>query len=319
MHNRINRPIPFSASLSLVRIFDLAQIRQVLDYPAIIDRMREALIAYSRGESDTPMPMHLNVANNGEVHMKSAYRRGGPYFALKIAATIPGQGGNGMVLLSSAETAEPLAFFADGGHLTDVRTAAVAALVTRELGRTDTVLGILGTGIQARLLARMHAEILDLAGIVIWGRSHERAEHCARELRDFLPDAEIFVVDTPAEVALRARLICTATGSRKPLLRGVDLQPGTHVSAVGSDSLGKQELDPEILDRAALLLVDSRRQCETLGELQHAPDQRGRTIEIGEFCVKPSTPAPGAITVCDFTGLGVEDLYIAEYCYERAL
>src|SRR6516165_6217964 len=139
--------------------------------------MRDALIAYSRGECDTPMPMHLDIApESAEVHMKSSYRRGGKYFALKIAATFPGNAsrglpvGNGMMLLSSAETGDPVAFLADAGHLTDVRTAAVAALAARELGRRDKTLGILGTGIQARLQVEMHAQVLPLERIVIWGR-----------------------------------------------------------------------------------------------------------------------------------------------------
>lgn len=303
-----------------MRVLQLAEIRAVLEYPAIIEWMREALIAYSRGECDTPMPMHLAIGpQNAEVHMKSSYRRGGRYFALKIAATFPGKGSNGMMLLSSAEDGEPVAFLADGGHLTDVRTAAVAALVARELGRRDRVLGILGTGIQARLLATMHAEIMELAGIVIWGRTPNRAEECRRDLQELLPDTEISVVAAPAEVAQRTRLIATATAARYPLLHARDVQPGTHISAVGSDSAGKQELDPDILRRASQLLADSRRQCEKLGELQHAPDQWGRVVEIGEFCLAPTLDDPAGITVCDFTGLGVEDLYIAEYCYERAL
>ncbi len=313
-----------------MRTFDLAEIRAVLEYPAIIDCMRDALIAYSRGECDTPMPMHLNIGTgiapeNAEVHVKSSYRRGGRYFALKIAATFPENAarglptGNGMMLLSSAETGEPVAFLADAGHLTDVRTAAVAALVARELGRCDSVLGILGTGIQARLLATMHAEIMELAGIVVWGRNAERAEECRRDLQQLLPDIEISVADSAAAVAQRARLIATATAAREPLLRARDLQAGTHISAVGADSPGKQELDPDILRGAAIVLADSRRQCAKLGELQHAPDQWARVVEIGEFCVSPVAAASGDITVCDFTGLGVEDLYIAEYCYERAL
>ena len=308
-----------------MRILHLPEIRRTLSYPEIIDRMRQALIAYSRGECDTPMPMHLAIApENAEVHMKSSYRRGGRYFALKIAATFPGNParglptGNGMMLLSSAETGEPVAFLADQGHLTDVRTAAVAALLARELGRRDRVLGILGTGIQARLLAQMHAEILPLKSIVLWGRNPERAAECRRNLQALLPAIEISVAPSPAGVARHARLIATATASREPLLHAEDLQPGTHISAVGADSPGKQELDPEILHGASLLLVDSRRQCEKLGELQHAPDQWARAVEIGEFCQAPSPLDPAAVTVCDFTGLGVEDLYIAEYCYERA-
>ena len=126
--------------------------------------MRGALIASGRGECDTPMPMHLDIApEDAEVHMKSSYRRGGKYFALKVASTFPKNRerglstGNGMMLLCSAETGEPVAMLADEGHLTDVRTAAVSAMIARELGRRDTTLGILGTGIQARLQARMHA------------------------------------------------------------------------------------------------------------------------------------------------------------------
>jgi ornithine cyclodeaminase len=281
--------------------------------------MRDALIAYSRGECDTPMPMHLQLPDLAEVHIKSSYRRGGPYFALKIAATFPAAGTNGMMLLSSAETGEPVAFLSDAGHLTDVRTAAAAALVARELGRRDRVLGIVGTGVQARLLALLHAEIMELAGIVIWGRSPERAELCRRDLLALLPDIEISVAATPADVAARSRLIATATASRHPLLHASDLQPATHISAVGADSPGKYELDPDILRAASQILADSRRQCEKLGELQHAPDQWNRVVEIGEFCLAPTLEDPAGITVCDFTGLGVEDLYIAEYCYERAL
>ena len=74
-----------------MRILELAEIQRALVYAEIIDRMRDALIAYSRGECDMPMPMHLDIApENAEVHMKSSYRRGGKYFALKIAGTFPG-------------------------------------------------------------------------------------------------------------------------------------------------------------------------------------------------------------------------------------
>jgi ornithine cyclodeaminase/alanine dehydrogenase-like protein (mu-crystallin family) len=304
-----------------MRIFGLDEIRSALIYREVIDRMRDALIAQWRGECDTPMPMHLDITPAlAEVHIKASYRQGGPHFAMKIASTFPGNLGrglstsNGMMLLSSAETGDPVAFLADAGHLTDVRTAAVAAMAAGELGRNDAVLGILGTGVQARLQAWMHAEVLPLKQIVIWGRTRERLEECRHDLR---PVAEVVTVASPAEVARRARLIVTTTASRRPLLRAGDLQPGTQVSAVGADSPGKQELDTEILRSAALVLADSRRQCEKLGELQHAPDVWGRALELGAFCETPVAFDRAGITVCDFTGLGVEDLYIAEYCLER--
>ncbi|MEO8368797.1 MAG: ornithine cyclodeaminase family protein [Candidatus Solibacter sp.] len=308
----------------MMRILHLPEIQKTLTYGAVIDCMRDAVIAWSRGECDMPMPMHLDiVAEQAEVHMKSSYRRGGRYFALKIAATFPGNlarglpVGNGMMLLSSAETGEPVAFVADAGHLTDVRTAAVTALVARELGRRDRALGIVGTGIQARLQARMHAEILPLEEIHLWGRNPERAEECRRDLQTALPYVRILLADSPAEVARATRLIVTATSARLPLLELRDIEPGTHISAVGSDSHGKQELDAAILRHAALLLADSLRQCEKLGELQHAPDQAGRVREIGAHCDAPAPYDFAGVTVADFTGLGVEDLAIAEYCYRE--
>jgi len=122
------------------------------------------------------------------------------------------------------------------------------------------------------------------------------------------------VARSPEEVAARATLIATTTASRAPLLRARDVQPGSHISAVGADSPGKQELDPDLLRRAALLLVDSRAQCERLGELQHAASERERAIEIGAFCAAPVAHDHAGITVADFTGLGAEDLFIAEAC-----
>ncbi len=228
------------------------------------------------------MPMHLDIdagasrqaetpaPQRGEVHMKSSYRRGGKYFALKMATTFGGVG-NGMVLLASAETGEPVAMLQDAGHLTDVRTAAAAAMVARELQRDDRSIGILGSGIQARLTARFHSRVLPLEQVWLWGRNAERVEDCAVELRRFVPDVRI--ARTSAEVAAATKLIVTCTASREPLLLARDMQPGTHISAVGADSVGKQELDPEILRRSDLLLADSVMQCKRLGELQHAPDQ----------------------------------------------
>jgi ornithine cyclodeaminase len=289
-----------------VRILNLFEIQALINDEEAIACMREALIAQARGECSTPMPMHLDTVNGGEVHMKSSYRRGGKYFALKMASTFHGKG-NGMMMLCSAETGEPVAYLADEGHLTDVRTAAVAAMVARELGRRDTSIGILGTGIQARLTARFHRHVLPLREIFLWGRDAEKAERCAQEIG-------ATVVKSPAELAASTRFVITCTASREPLLLVRDLQAGTHISAVGADSVGKQELDPAILRAADLLLVDSLAQCEKLGELQHAPEPRETAVEIGNFC---EWPRAAENSVADLTGLGVEDLFIAELIYEQ--
>jgi ornithine cyclodeaminase len=289
-----------------MHVLNLDEIRPRIDDLAVMLRMREALMAQARGECSTPMPMHLDTANGGEVHIKSSYRRGGKYFALKMASTFHGAG-NGMMMLCSAETGEPVAYLADAGHLTDIRTAAVAAMVARELGRQDKSIGILGTGIQARLTARFHRHVLALENIFLWGRDAEKARRCAEEIG-------ATAVKSPAELAACTRLIVTCTAARGSLLFARDLQPGTHISAVGADSVGKQELDPEILLSADLLLVDSRRQCEKLGELQHAAELG--SVEIGEYCEKPRAVRS---SVADFTGLGVEDLFIAEMIAEQTV
>ncbi len=304
-----------------MRVVALGEIRGAVSYGALLDAMREAVIAQSRGECDTPMPMHLSVGGrDAEVHIKSSWQRGGPFWAVKAAGSYPGRlarglpAGNGWVLLTAVETGDPVALFLDEGWMTDVRTAAVAAMATRALSRRDTVLGILGTGAQARLEAALHAEVLPLERVVLWGRSGERAEACRSEIAAALPSATVHVADSPAAVAREARVVVTATASRAPLLDEADIRPGTLLLAVGSDSPGKQELDPALLARAALLLVDSRAQCERLGELQHAPAERDRAIEIGAFCAAPVAYDRAGITVADFTGLGVEDLFIAEAC-----
>jgi ornithine cyclodeaminase len=298
-----------------MRTVGIEEIRRAVSPATAIDAMREAVIAYSREECETPMPMHLYLAEDhgGEVHMKSSFRKGGRHFALKMAGTFATRA-YGMVMLVSAATGETAAYFDDGGYLTDLRTAAVAAMTALELGRKDSVLGILGTGIQARLQAELHTGVLPLSEILVWGRNPERAAACAREISVRLPGVRAAVLARPAEVAARARLIVTATASRAPLLRAEDLSPDTHVSAVGADSPGKQELDPEILRRASLLLVDSLAQCEKLGELQHALSEKARAVEIGTFCALPPAYDRGGVTVADFTGLGAEDLFIAEAC-----
>jgi len=296
-----------------MRVIPRSELEQALVPERVLGAMRDALIAQSRGECQTPMPMHLEIpAESGEAHIKSSYRRGGKYFVLKIASTFPGNAarglstGSGMMLLCSAETGAPVALLDDGGYLTDVRTAAVAAMVVRELGRRETVLGILGTGIQARLQAAWHAQVIDLQEIWIWGRTPAHVEQCRQDLSAW----KVHVAASPAEVARNCRLISTATASRSALLKAADIQPGTHISAVGSDSTGKQELDPGILRSAELVLVDSAAQCSKLGELQHALDVTA--TEIGTFCQGPRLVS--GITVADFTGLGVEDLFISELC-----
>src|SRR5262249_57189367 len=116
----------------------------------------------------------------------------------------------------------------DGGYLTDLRTAAVSAMIAQELGRTDAALGILGTGVQARLQAQLHAEVLPLDRVILWGRSPERTAACADEIGRLLPRLRVAVARSPGEVAAGATLIATTTAARAPLLPPQDIRPRTH-------------------------------------------------------------------------------------------
>jgi ornithine cyclodeaminase len=291
------------------------EIRRRVTAARAIAAMRDAVVAQSKGACDTPMPMQLDLAaaGGGEVHIKSSYCQGRPHMALKVAGTYARRP-YGSISLISVDTGETVAFFDDGGYLTDLRTAAVSAMMARELGRTDRVLGILGSGVQARLQALLHAEVLPLEQVWVWGRSSARAAECAEDIAQLLPGVQVTVAHSPAELAGSATLIATATASRAPLLHTRDVLPGSHISAIGADSPGKQELDPDLLHRASLLLVDSRAQCERLGELQHARSEANRAIELGTFCAASVPYDRAGITIGDLTGLGSEDLFIAELC-----
>jgi ornithine cyclodeaminase len=310
----------------MIRMFRPEEIRRLVVYREVIDAMRGAVIAQARGECDTPMPMHLAVGSRGaEVHIKSSYRRGGEFLVLKAAGSFPARvesgksSGSGMMTLLSAQTGDPVAFFEDEGWMTDVRTAAVAAMAARELGRRDVTLGVLGTGIQARLQAVLHAEVLPLETIHVWGRTPEHVGSYRRDMQALLPAVAVFAAPSPADVARATRLVVTTTPARLPLLEREELAAGTHVSAVGADAPGKQELHGSILESASLLLVDSLAQCERLGELQNASPAAPRAVELGAFCDAPPDYDREGITVADFTGLGVEDLAIAEYVYRKAV
>jgi ornithine cyclodeaminase len=315
-----------------MKIATREEIQKVLSLRDVIPLMREAFVSQSRGECETPMPMHLYIggkreekqgSEHGEIHIKSSYRDGGKHFVVKVVGGFPDNAArnlptaDGMMLLVSAETGAPVALLCDGGDLTDARTAAVSAMIARELGRGDASLGILGSGVQARWQARAHAEVLPLREVWLWGRSPERVRKCRDDIANLVNGIDVQIAALPADVARHARLIVTATAARVPLLSFEDIAPGTLISAVGSDSPGKRELDPQILANASLVLVDSRQQCERLGELQHAPAAFNRAIEMGKFCDFHPAFDAGGIIVADYTGLGVEDLFIAEDCYRK--
>ncbi len=286
----------------------------------------------ARGEAEVPPPMGIVVPEReGEVHVKSAYVRGHDGFAVKIASGFwrNAQEGlpvsSGMMVLLDAKTAFPLALLLDNGYLTEVRTALAGAIAAKYLAREVVrTVGVISAGMQAR----MQVEALRLARgfgrVLVWARKPEAAQRYAEEMRGKL-GVEVRAADSIAEVVRESDVVITTTPAREPLVMAADVHAGMHITAMGSDGPGKQELDPQVLARADLVVCDRRSQCERLGELQHCAAAgvdtgKMRIVELGDVIVghAPGRTSAEQFTVCDLTGVGVQDTAIASLAYRKA-
>ena len=302
-----------------------------LDLPAL-EAVEEGFASLARGEVIVPPPMGIEVPERqAEIHVKTAYVRGLPGFAVKIAS---GFGINtsrglptssGLMVLFSAETGFPLALLQDNGYLTDVRTALAGAIAAKHLARkTVSVIGIVGTGDQARHQLRALRLVRDVRRVVVYGRRREAAAAYAQEMSEEL-QVPVDMAAAVADLVAASDLVVTTTGSRAALIRAGDVRAALHITAMGSDGPGKQELDPQILGRADKVVCDLRSQCARLGELQHALragilGEDGAVSELGDLVagLKPGRTGDGELTVCDLTGLGIQDTSIAVFAFERA-
>jgi ectoine utilization protein EutC len=290
-----------------------------------------AFAALGRGGVVMPPVLHLDLPErNAEMDVKTAYVPGLPSMALKVSTGFfdnPKRGLpslSGMMTLISAETGRVEAVLLDNGYLTDVRTALAGGIAADRLARADArIAGIVGTGLQARLQLEALRLVRPVERVLVWGRDPAKAEALARGLE---AELGLPVAAVPLERVVReADVVVTTTSAREPLLMAEWLHPGLHITAMGSDAPGKQELDPEVLGRADRVVVDRRSQCERLGELRGAlaagtvsPD---RPIdELGEIVAgsKPGRRSAEEITVCDLTGTGAQDTAIAVHAARAA-
>ena len=142
------------------------------------------------------------------------------------------------------------------------------------------------------------------------------AETCADDLRQ-LTGLNIAVEDSPEAVVRASQVIITVTASREPLLKSDWVGTGTHINAIGADFPGKRELPPELLTMADTLVCDSFDQCRMLGELEFLSEKNQQVHELGAVITgtAPGRPNNDSITVCDLTGVGVQDTAIALAVY----
>lgn len=279
-----------------------------------------------------PPIMHIVAKGAGDVDVKSAFVQGLPYFAIKIASGFygnPARGlpaGSAMMVLLNSSTGFCEALLLDNGYLTNLRTGMAGAVAAKYLAPsvTETV-GVLGTGIQARYQVRCLQLVRDIRRVIVWGRADEKARDYAAEMqRD--SGLEVVVAATAEQVARNCDLLITATPSERPLVKSAWLHDGQHVTAVGADFPGKQELEAKLLRRAGRLVCDRLAQCLANGELQHIAKDGSlppdfEVVELGQLATGAVTGRKDdrEITVCDLTGTGVQDTAIANAAYTEAL
>jgi len=310
-------------------VVSLPEIKKALGAIDPLPLIEEGFVAYSRGRAVVP-PVGELVFDDppGDVHIKYGYIRGGKVYVIKIASGFPGNprlglpSGDGLMLVFDQKTGTLLAVLLDEGYLTNVRTAAAGAVVAKYLApRRVTAVGVLGAGVQGRMQLDMLRRVRSFDRAIVWGISDEELAAYRRDMG--LPGLSIVTTRRAEEVAAAANLIVTCTPSTSPLLKAEWIRPGTHITAVGSDTAEKQELDAAILARADRVVVDSLSQSELRGEVFKAVSAgaigRERLVELGRVIEEAGLrrASEDEITVADLTGVAVQDIQISAAVWDQ--
>ena len=302
-------------------VFELEKIESLLKDVDVVTAIEEGFKQYSNGNTVVPPVGELLFEDPpGDVHIKYGYIKNDDFYVIKIASGfynnknlgIPSS--QGMMLLFDQKTGQTEAVLLDEGYLTDVRTAAAGAVAAKYFApKHIDAIGIIGTGIQAKMQLHYLQKTNPCKTVWVWGRTVTNAVKFKDELAD---DFDVYIARTPAEVAKNCNLIVTTTPSESPLLQAADIRPGTHITAVGSDTSDKQELDASILQKADIIIADSIFQSKSRGEIYQAiskgfisEDQiseLGDAIQIQDL----QRMSDQQITVVDLTGVAVQDIVI---------
>jgi ornithine cyclodeaminase len=307
----------------LTKIVSLDQILKVLPDIDIVGEIERGFVALSEGKVEVPPVGELLFPEeNGELHIKYGAVRGDHVFVVKLATGFfnnPKLGlppFSGCMLVLSAKTGKLLYILLEEGELTNHRTAAAGAVVARHMApHRLEVIGICGSGVQARLQADYLRRVTQCRTLVLWARDAERAAQAVRDIARMGYSARL--ASSPEEVASSAQLIVTTTAAHEPYLLARYIKPGTHITAMGSDTPEKNEIDPAILERAALVVADSIPQCLLRGEIRAAIAagalRREDIVELGNVIAGNARRCSADdITVADLTGVAVQDIMIAK-------
>ncbi len=314
----------------MTTVIELDEIKRLIDIPQVIREMETGFVLYSEGQVEVPPVGFLHFEEPpGDVHIKYGFVSGDEYYVLKMASGFynnPDLGlpiSDGLLLVFSQKTGELELILLDKCWLTDVRTAAAGAVAAKHLAPKNIHrIGIVGTGVQARMQLEMLRDVVDCTSCLVWGRDSTKVQRMIADLRASESvqawGLEIEAAPTLDDLVLQCNLIVTTTSARSPLIRADQVQQGTHITAMGSDDHGKQELEPEVLAKADLVVADSISQCvdhgECFGAVREGHIAADSILELGNVIKNREIGRTNEdqITVADLTGVAIQDIQIAK-------
>ena len=313
-------------------MYDLnkSQIMELFQFDNAAKVISAAYVASSNGNVQTGDVVHLSFpGSNGDCHVKSGHINNTELYVIKIASGFydnPSKGlpsSNGMMLAFSASTGEPKAILRDEGWLTDMRTGIGGAIATKALAakNAEKVL-IIGSGIQAQFQAKCLASLMPERpfNFNIWGRNTSAAATLAKELRGY--NLNVAVAKNLDEEVPLADIIITTTPATSSLFGDNLVRPGTHITAIGADTHGKQELPTSLLESASLLVCDMISQSLNHGEFQviNDTDLSKKVLELGNILSnsRAGRTSDNDITIADLTGIAAQDIAITSEIIDAA-
>jgi len=306
-----------------MKTLSLKEIKAALPSVDLMAEIELGFVAYSQGRAVVPPIGELIMQDPpGEVHIKYGYIAGDDYYVIKIASgffenpklDLPSS--NGLMLVFSQKTGTLEAVLLDEGYLTDIRTAVAGAITAKYLAPSSIErIGIVGTGMQARLQLEYLAPVTDCRDVLVWGRSGDKLATYEQDMTE--KGFRVSTTTDADDIIASCNLIVTTTAATSPLLSG-QVQPGTHITAMGSDTHDKQELDAEILQHADLVIADSIAQCLERGEIHQALKSNAISqadlVELGSIIAGDAAgrTSDDQITIADLTGVAVQDIQISK-------
>jgi ornithine cyclodeaminase len=235
---------------------------------------------------------------------------------------------SGLMQVYSQTTGRLKALLLDEGILTELRTAAVGALAAKLLApKTIHKIGIVGTGVQARYQLGMLECVTECRDALVWGRTPENVAKYCQEMRE--KGWRIESVENADELLQQCELIVTTTNSREPILGTTGVTPlkGALITCIGSDAVGKIELDVSLVERANILVADDPLQSKERGEFQSVLGQGRKTLEqimpLGKLChSKEFHRDPKDVQsfiIFDSSGIALQDCVVAQMIYEALM